>query len=399
MRSLPDDERRARLARRHALHPDHRVDGPVAATRALTVLHATEQATPYLSVHARTTSTPLGDVDAALFQERSLVKHPAMRRTIFAFPRDLLPAALGSASARVAAEEGRRLVRDAERHGIADDGAVWLEAAARAVLDRLAGSPPLTARQLREELPELAGTTTTGNLDKRWGRTAPVAPRVLTMLWAEGRITRGPNAGSWRVSRPTWTLMTDWLGAPLDPTSTEEGYAELVRRWLGSFGPGTEDDLVWWLGSTKTAVRAALADVGAVRVALDGGAHGWVLPGDDEEEGPVGPWAALLPTLDATTMGWRGRDFYLDPRDVPYLFDTNGNAGNTAWWDGRIAGAWAQDPDGTVRVVLLPGGEERVPPEGREALDREAARLSAWLDGEVVTNVYASRLMRGERLP
>ena len=32
--------------------------------------------------------------------------------------------------------------------------------------------------------------------------------------------------------------------------------------WLRAFGPGTELDLKWWLGSTLTAVRRALADVG-----------------------------------------------------------------------------------------------------------------------------------------
>src|SRR5699024_5526773 len=137
----------------------------------------------------------------------------------------------------------------------------------------------------------------------------------------------------------------------------EEGYAVLVRHWLRTFGPGTVEDLQWWLGSTKTAVRGALAAVAAVPVSLDGGSTGWLLPDDldpvDTED--VGPWAALLPTLDPTTMGWRQRGFYLDPAATPYLFDTNGNAGTTAWWQGRVVGAWVQDDDAVVRVVPAPG--------------------------------------------
>src|SRR5690606_8597021 len=125
-----------------------------------------------------------------------------------------------------------------------------------------------------------------------------------------------------------------------------------------------------------------------VEVSLDGGGTGWVLPDDTEPVDPVEPWAALLPTLDPTTMGWRGRAFYLDPADVPSLFDTNGNAGSTAWWDGRIVGAWAQDPDGAVRVVLSPTGRERVGDEGLAALRGEAARLTRWLDGVVISTVY-----------
>ena len=137
-----------------------------------------------------------------------------------------------------------------------------------------------------------------------------------------------------------------------EPLEPHEGYAELVRRWLRTFGPGTETDIVWWLGATKTAVRRALGDVGAVEVSLDDGGTGWVLADDLEPVDPEPPWAALLPVLDPTTMGWKQRDFYLDPDHTPYLFDTNGNAGSTAWWNGRIVGCWVQDEDGVVQVVL-----------------------------------------------
>lgn len=394
MRHIDDTERRSRLAIRHGLHPAHRLGDPVAATRAMTVLHATEPATVHLAVHARTNGVSPDDVERALYEDRSLVKQIAMRRTLFVFPRDLLPAALGSASARVAAEERRTIIRDVEKYGVADDGAAWVDAAASAVLSHLATSGPLSARELRERAPELTGQFT-ANLDKKYGGTFQIGPRVLTMLGAEGRIARGPNTAHWRLNRPTWTLMESWLGERPAPLPVAEGYAEIVRRWLSTFGPGTVEDVQWWLGSTKTAARAALAAVDAVEVSLDGGQVGWVLPDDEESVPAPEPWAALLPTLDPTTMGWKGRGFYLDPDDVPYLFDTNGNAGNTAWWDGRIVGAWIQDDDGAVQVVL----RHDIGTVGRSALDAEAARLTAWLDGVRITNVYSSLLMKQARLP
>ncbi len=76
-------------------------------------------------------------------------------------------------------------------------------------------------------------------------------------------------------------------------------------------------------------------------------------------------WAALLPGLDATVMGWKERDWYLDPGMVPKLFDTVGNAGNTVLVSGRVVGAWGQRPDGTVVVGLLDRIERRLPPAGR----------------------------------
>lgn len=65
MRHVSDDERRARIGVRHALEPMFHVDSPEAATRAMTVLHATESATVYLSCWARVRSVDAADVDRA----------------------------------------------------------------------------------------------------------------------------------------------------------------------------------------------------------------------------------------------------------------------------------------------------------------------------------------------
>jgi hypothetical protein len=388
VRHIPDSERRSRLARRHALAPGHRAADPEAATRAVTVLHSTEPASVYLAVWARVDGVSVADVDRALYADRSLVKQLAMRRTLFVFPRDLLPAALGSASARVAVTLGTRLAKEVEKHGLAADGTRWLDEAKAAVLDALRGEGALTAQEIRARVPTLEG-----RLDlspgKKYAANVPVAPRVLTQLGVEGALVRGDNAGHWRLSKPRWTLMSDWLGEVPAPAKEDEGYAELVGRWLASFGPGTEDDLVWWLGATKGAVRSAVAALGAVEVSLDGGGTGWVLPDDLDEEEAVAPWAALLPVLDPTVMGWKERGFYLGEH-APHLFDRNGNAGTTAWWDGRIVGCWVQDDDGVVEVRLL----EELPATGRKALEAEAARLTEWLGGVRISTVYPSSAMK-----
>ena len=370
MRLFTDQERRDRIARRHAIAPAHRVGDAEAATRAMTVLHATEPPTVYLSVAVRTDGVSVADVDAALFEKRSLVRQLAMRRTLFVFPRDLLPAAWGSASARVADVEHRRLAKDAAASGLGDDGAAWVEAARRAVLDLLETEPRgLTTTEIRARVPEVAGTVSVAP-GTRWGGDVPIAPRVLGQLGASGAIVRGDNDGHWRISRHRWMPMGRWLGEAPQPTSTEEGYAELVRRWLTTFGPGTTTDIKWWLGSTVGAVKKALASLEAVEVSLDRGGTGWVLPDDLETTDRVEPWAALLPVLDPTLMGWKERDFYLDPGHVPYLFDTNGNGGTTAWWDGRVVGCWVQDDAGWCRWCSARTW-------GRRARRRSAARPSA----------------------
>jgi hypothetical protein len=308
----------------------------------------------------------------------------AMRRTLFVVPRELLPAVWGSASARVAGIERARMAKDVVKAGIAADGDEWLDRARAAVLAVLADAPEgLTAVEVRAAVP-MIDVKVAVSAGAVWG-----SARVLTHLGVTGDIVRAVNAGRWAVNKPRWTLMRHWLGdvpAALDPAA---GYREIVRRWLFSFGPGTEDDLVWWLGATKAVVRTALTELDAVAVSLDGGGTGYLLPDDLDPVGDPGPWVALLPVLDPTIMGWQGRDFYLGPhRDR--LFDSRGNAGTTAWVDGRAVGCWVQDEAGGVRVHVL----ERVPARARRALDAEAARLTDWLGGLRIGSVYSSPAMK-----
>jgi hypothetical protein len=274
------------------------------------------------------------------------------------------------------------------REGIATDGAAWVEEATGAVLAVLEEDGPATTAELRARLPQLESRLTYAQ-GKAYGGNFPIASRVLTALAASGAVVRGENDGGWKLSRPRWTLAAHWLGEQPRPLGEAAGYAFLVRAWLRGFGPGTEADLVWWLGATKAAARRALIDVDAVPVSLDDGSTGWVLPDD---LGPVpepDPWAALLPALDPTTMGWKERSFHLGPH-ADKVFDRNGNGGPTAWWNGRVVGVWCQRGDGTVDVLLL----DEVPRAARRGLDDKAAELTAWLDGDVVRSIYLSPMAR-----
>jgi hypothetical protein len=326
-------------------------------------------------------------VDEALYTDRSVVKQLAMRRTVFAFPRDLLPAVWGSASARVAGQQVRRLAAELEAAGVTDDGAAWTDEHLRLTRQLIEDDGPLTTAEVRGRLPALDARVTRGK--GAYQVDVAIAAQVVIALAASGAIVRGENDGGWKTSRPRWTATAAWLGEQPAPLPEPEGYAVLVAAWLRQFGPGTEADLVWWLGSTKAAVRRALADVEAVQVSLDGGGTGWVLPDDVDPTPDPGPWVALLPALDPTTMGWKERAFHLGEH-ADRVFDRNGNGGPAAWCDGRIVGVWCQRDDGAVEVVLA----EEVGAATRRALDAEAAELTAWLDGDVVRSVYLSPLAR-----
>ncbi|MCR5977560.1 winged helix DNA-binding domain-containing protein [Gordonia jinghuaiqii] len=394
--AITDAERRSRLMRRTHLDAGFRAASAVEVASTLVGLHSTTPSTVYLSAWARVgsgTGFERTDLDAALYDDRSLVKHLAMRRTLFAFPRDILAEAVGALGPRISASERTNMLRDLRRSPDFDDPEGWIETARAAVLAELANGDSLTSTELRQRLPALDGYFTHGE-GTAWAGRAPIGPRVLNMLDAAGEIVRGPNRLAWHLSRPAWTSMPRWLGESLPPMTVADGHRALIGRWLRTYGPGTETDLVWWLGSTKTAVRAALAGLEAVAVDLDGGGVGYVLPddlpGDADDTAPREAQAALLPELDPVTMGYKQRDFYLGGHG-PQVFDTTGNGGQTAWWDGRIVGGWYRRADGSVTVHPL----ESLPRDARRALDARAEELAGWLGDEPLKTGYPAPYARG----
>ena len=350
-------------------------------------LHATDPATPYLSLWARLPGFTVTELDAGLYERRSLVKHLAMRRTLWVVGADHLPLVQSAVSDRVARNERRKLVSDVQKADIAVDGDQWLDDAFGAVLRHLAEHGPTGARQLRAALPELSGTYDPAP-GKRWGGDTPLSPRVLTALAVRGDIVRGPNEGTWTTSRPLWTTAADWIAESDHFPTPESARAHLVSTWLRTFGPATVTDIKWWFGNTLTWAREALRDIDAVEVDLDG-TPGFALPDDLDDEAEPEPWGALLPGLDPTTMGWFDRDWYLGGHRAQ-VFDRNGNAGPTVWWNGRVVGGWIQDAAGRVELKLL----EKVGRDARTMLTRQADTLTEWLDGVRVSPRFPSPLAR-----
>jgi DNA glycosylase AlkZ-like len=228
VRSFTVAERRARLVRRHFLG-EHQADAIGGVAADLVGLHATDPATPYLSLWARLPGFAIADLDVELYERRGVVKHLAMRRTLWLVRDEDLPLIQAAASDRVAGNERRRLVADAQKAGITTDGDSWLDTACAAVMRHLTKHGPASAKEVRAALPELAGSYDYAPV-KRWGGETPLAPRVLTVLSVRGDIVRGPNDGGWTVSRPRWVSMRDWLPTTVDALAPELARAELVRR-------------------------------------------------------------------------------------------------------------------------------------------------------------------------
>jgi Winged helix DNA-binding domain len=364
------EERRARLVRRHRLAPGARVDSALDATRSVVVLHSSDAATVFLSLHARTDLTQ-EDIERELYEERSLVRMLAMRRTLFVVPRELVPVVEAAATRAIAARERKRLEGMVRVSEISTRPAEWLRRAMATALREVEARGEAFTSDLTKAVPALGKRLRFGA--GRWEVTQSAGSRILPQLAMERRVVRGRPRTTWVNGQYRWVPTSAWLGAEIEPLEVAPAQAQLLGRWLAAFGPATETDMRWWTGWTARETRAALAALPHAEVDLDG-TTGYVLADDLGPTEPSEPSAALLPTLDPTTMGWKVRDWYLGAHERT-LFDTAGNAGPTVWWEGRVVGGWSQRRDGEIAFRLL----EDVGAEAVAAVEAEAARTRAWI--------------------
>lgn len=373
MQVIDTAERRRRLGTRHALAKPRSKADLARLADDMAGIHATDPASVYMELRARTRDLAHRDVERALYDDRALVKVLGMRRTMFVVSPAFAGIMHAATAVDIAAAERRRLYQMLAGAGITEHPERWVADVERETLAALDDLGEATATDLTKRVPGLREQIAFGE-GKTWAGKVGVSTRLLFLLAGEGRIIRGRPKGTWLSSMYRWVPMDRWVEGGLEPWPAERAQAELVRRWLRAYGPGTQRDIQWWTGWTVARTKAALRAVGAVEIELDDGSTGWALPDDLDATPNPGPWVALLPALDSTVMAWKDREWYLDGLSGD-LFDRAGNAGPTVWVDGRVVGLWAQRSNLEVGYRLL----REVGSEAKRALDAEAARLTAWL--------------------
>ncbi|MGB6004695.1 MAG: winged helix DNA-binding domain-containing protein [Ornithinimicrobium sp.] len=414
--AVTDAHRRRLLGARHLLTPSTRTDDVEAITASVVALHSTDPVSVYLSVLARMRNPDLNAVAEALYARRSLIRHHAMRRTLWVATPDVVSVIHRACTMKIADAERRKTEAFLATSGITDPGP-WLADASEQVCRVLAEHGPISAREIGKRLPDVARPLAMAQ-GKTYAGTQGAHSRVVTGLGFEGVAVRTRPSGSWINGQYAWARMQDWapdlytslLGdARLDTdgqvsanagqerakagmghagqenVSRRQAQAELARLWLSRFGPGTERDLSWWAGWTLGDTRAALAACGAERVETQTGSA-WAVPDDVDVQGAgkrgvtvTGesddePWVALLPGLDPSVMGWKERGFYLAPGGET-AWDNYGNAGPTVWVDGQVVGAWGQTRSGEIRLRSFVD----LPADRRRQIEDRAAQVAEWL--------------------
>ncbi len=194
-----------------------------------------------------------------------------------------------------------------------------------------------------------------------WHATDPATPYLITV---------GTTAGDSRCRPRRRDLPTPFAGEALAMRRTLWRAAR--RHTTAQPQPGASDRVA------DSERRRLIADVEKSGVAADGGrwldaACAAVRSHLGGTATPTAPnCAPHCPNSRARTTP-RQRDWYLGEHRRQ-VFDTNGNAGPTAWWKGRVVGGWRQDADARVEVQLL----EDISADGRKALSRPTNSRHGW---------------------
>lgn len=377
------------MGRRHHLAAEHAVDDPVAIADSLVALHSTDPATVYLSIAARMRTPSIQATSVALYDDRSLVRHHGMRRTLWVYQPAVARVVHAACTADIALAEWKQLAKWVARSGIADPDA-WMQRARAHTLAELHRLGPCSARQLGKAVPELTTKIEVGS--GKFTVQQPVHTRMLLNLGFDAAIVRTSPTGSWVSSEYQWSVMADWLPDGIVGLQLAAARKELVARYLRAFGPATAADVQWWTGWTMGATKAAIAANDVVEVDLDGDLIGCVLADDASGTEIDEPWVALLPALDPTAMGWKQREWYLGEWAAfgGPLFDKNGNVGPTVWVNGEVVGGWAQRADGAIVHELLRPVDSRT----KRSIGEEVERLREVIGDARVTPRFPTPLQR-----
>ena len=373
MERIGIEERRARLVRRHRLGPADRAGSALDATRSLVVLHSTDAATVFLSLHARTDLTQ-DDIEHELYEERSLVRMLGMRRTLFVVPRELVPVVEAAATRAIAARERKRLEQMIAGSELSKQPAAWLrramatalrevEARGEAFTSDLTKSVPVTGKRLR------FGSGT------KWEATQSAGSRILPQLAMERRVVRGRPRTTWVNGQYRWVPTATWLGAEIEPMEHSlPAQAVLLETLARGLRPRDRDRpaLVDRLDRTRHACRARRLPARRGRSRRREGLRARGRPRADRDPGAL---RRALADARPDDDGLEGARVLPRTARAPALRLAPATPGPTVWWEGRVVGGWSQRRDGEIAFRLL----EDIGAEAVAAIEAEAARTQAWI--------------------
>ncbi|MFI9552929.1 winged helix DNA-binding domain-containing protein [Nonomuraea endophytica] len=312
-----------------------------------------------LALHARVKNLTPELVAQAITEDKSLLQSWCMRGSPFYFPTADAP--VFTTGVLPPTEEGRiHLILGVEQ-ALAALGMSLTEAVelTGAEIDAVLSGRRLAINELGAELAGRIAPKLPKRQRGSWEAEGPYAPgqplgegvvhfciRILTL---QRVVCFAPRAGN----KAPFVLVGEWLGRTIPDLDPEVARAELLRRYLRSYGPSTRGDFAAWLGikAGDTDPWWSLVEDELAQVEFNG--RSWILAEDLDalRSAPKPQGVRLLPPRDPYTQ-MRDRETIVDKQHHREVWKTVGEPG-TVLANGRITGIWRPRKSGRRLTVTV----------------------------------------------
>lgn len=355
------DLNRALLARQLLL--ERAPLAPAEAIRRLAGMQAQEPAPPFVGLWTRLEGFQREDLLAAL-EDRSVVRAALQRATLHLLGADdyvALRAALQPAL------DGAMRVLGARAAGL--DLAALLPAARELLADG-----PLTFNELRPLLHERFPAVDERALGYAVRTNLPLVMEATGDPWGYPRTAR-------------FTLAESWIGGvdaaadealALAPPS-DDAASELVRRYLGAFGPASVADFQGWSGVPGASDTFERLRPELLTFEDDRGRELFDLPDAPRPPADTPAPVRLIPEFDNLVLGHADRRRIISDDHRPGLVTKNLRVRAVYLVDGFVAGTWSVARTKTKAVLTLQPFE-RTTKTALKPVVAEAERLLAFTD-------------------
>jgi Winged helix DNA-binding domain len=355
----------------HGLSPRFSSQDVVGAVTRTAGIQAQVMSAAELALCTRVEGLAPGDVQSALWQDRTLVKTWAMRGTLHLLSASELPL-------YVAARDWQHTTSWSNYFAEFGLTTSAQQEAFLSAIPHVLEQGPLTRQQLADAVAKHTGIAQARDfiLSESWG--SPLKPAAyrgeLCFGQGQGKTATFMNPRVWSGE---WQLM-----------EPQHALQEIARRYLRAYGPATSDDFRFWWGCGKTLAKTLFQSLAEELVEVE--VEGWrafalraTLPFMQSVE-PV-EQIHLLPLFDAYTIGAppRGCEPLLAAAYKSQVFNQQGWTFAVILVDGSIQGVW----DYTIRrshivakVNLFCSSTTAI----RKGIAAEAERLSHLFEKEVV---------------
>lgn len=196
--------------------------------------------------------------------------------------------------------------------------------------------------------------------------------RIFHAVRRRGHLLHVPESALYS-GRPLGVFHAHPVPEPMDVLAAR---VQLVRRYLAAFGPATRADIADWSGLRVSDFAQAIDALEPLRrFRNETGRELLDLPRAPLPRPDTPAPVRFLPKWDNLLLAHADRTRVISDEQRKAVVSKNGDVTQTFLVDGFVAGSWASDKKGKVTTTPF----DPLPRAARSAVDKEAARLEAWL--------------------